>query len=168
MSAIVTILRPETEENIQMYIEPEEKVEDIIDRCMGYWQIDGDTDRFALSKGNTDLISDKTVFSSEIQEGDVLRFCEKGTTESSAGEKSESKVLKNADAIELAETWLQRNIGLDSEDMRLMESSKVEEESFKLLFQNTELDEHYTVFIEGRSVVNYIPAIADDMDLEEN
>ncbi len=166
MSAIITILRSETEESIQMYIDPEEKVENIIDRCLGYWQIEDESDRYALCKSNTEIVSEKTVISSNIQEGDVLRLSKKISDKELEKTNVEGDV-KEKDAIDLAERWLHTNIGIEYDNLDLIGYSK-EEDGFRLVFKNSSLDEHYTVGIEGGHVTNYIPAIMEDIELGED
>lgn len=167
MSAIITILRSETEESIQMYIEPEEKVENIIDRCLGYWQIEDESDRYTLRKSNTEIVSEKTVISSNIQEGDVLRLSKKISDKELEKTDVEGEDVEEKDAIDLAERWLHTNIGIEYDNLDLIGYSK-EEEGFRLVFKNSGLEEHYTVGIEGGDVTNYIPAIMEDIELGED
>lgn len=160
MSAIVTILREGTSESIQVYVDPKEKIEDIINRCKEYWSLEGSLDDYVLIRNNVELSREKTVISSDIKEGDVIRFCERGETPTS--EKRE-KTAEKKDPVSSAKQWLQENLGLTQDNLEMIERSDGDN-STKLGFKNLDRDEHYTVIIQSGDVKTYIPALMEDLD----
>jgi len=158
MSATITVLRAETEDSIEMYVSPEEKIEDIIERCQSYWQLEGPCDEYGLMRNNTKLISHKTVISSDLQDNDVVRLLEKRAIKGNGSEKSECESLKPEEILSLAERWLKDNIGTKPENLKLVEKQESKKGTC-LQFRNKECDEHYTVLVKGRKVETYIPAL---------
>ncbi len=158
MSATITVLRPGNEDTVEMYVTPEEKIKDIIERCQSYWQLEGSCDKYGLMRNNTELLSHKTVISSDLQDNDVVRFFEKGSMEE--GEKSEVDSLKPEEILSLAEKWLKDNIGVKRDNLKLLEKREREKET-SLQFRNNERDEYYTILVKGKKVKTYIPALVE-------
>lgn len=163
MSATITVLRAGTEDSIEMYVEPEEKIKEVIERCQGYWQLEGDRGEYLLMKRNSKLISEKTVISSDLQDNDVVKFRKKSTIKENDSEKNECEDLTPDEILSLAERWLQNNIGVKSGNLELLEKQR-RQSSSHLQFKNTESDEHYTILIKGRKVRTYIPALMDHIE----
>ncbi len=158
MSATITVLRPGTEDSIEMYVSPEERIKDIIERCQSYWQLEGPSDKYGLMRNNAELLSHETVISSDLKDNDVVRFLEKGALEES--EKSEVDSLKPEEILSLAEKWLKDNIGVKRDKLELLGKQERENET-SLQFRNNESDEHYTILVKGKKVKTYIPALVE-------
>ncbi len=162
MSAIITILRSNMDESIQMYVDPEEKIEKIIDRCIGYWGINGTTEEYTLIKNDVELNPDKTVISSEIQDGNVVRFCRE---ENRDDEQVYDGKVSDVDHEDIAMDWLEKNIGFGPEDIDPVK--KIDKGGEKqLLFKDAEKKQYYTLVLQNGSVKTYIPAISDVFDDE--
>ena len=166
MSAIVTVLRETTSENIQVYVDPKERIEDIISRCKDYWRLEGSLDDYVLIRNNMKLPKDKTVISSDIREGDVIRFCRKDRDDEqkSRTKKSETNTETDKDPVTSSKDWLRQNLGLDVEDLKAVKKLE-EEDSTKIVFKNQSIDQNYTVTTKNGEVQTYIPAVVEDIDL---
>lgn len=162
MSAIVTILREGTSESIQVYVDPNEKIKDVIERCKDYWRLEGTTEDYVLIKNNMKLSRQKTVISSDLKEGDVLRFTEKGSSPSR--EEIEEQGMED-DPVSNSKEWLSKNLGLETDELETIERTK-EEGSVKMVFKNTDRDEHYTIITKNSAVKTYIPAYVEDLEIE--
>ncbi len=157
MSATITVLRDGTEDSVEMYVNPEEKISEIIERCESYWQIEEDGNEYVLMKRNAKLSSDKTVITSELQDNDVVKIREKSKTKETDVGKKESVDLKPEEILSMAEKWLNNNIGVDPDNLELVEKQR-EQSVTNLQFRNIECGKKYTVEIEGGKVKTYIPA----------
>lgn len=162
MSAIVTILREGTSESIQVYVDPNEKIEDVINRCKDYWRLEGGLEDYVLIRNNMNLPRNKTVISSDIKEGDVLRFTDKDNSQSSEKKKEGGK---KKDPISSSEDWLNENLGLKKDNLEMIERSE-ENSSVKIIFKNLDRDEHYTIITQNGDVKTYIPAFVEDLEIE--
>lgn len=167
MSAIITVLKPEGGDSVQMYVNAEEKVEEVIERCIAYWQIEGDVEDYDLVHNDARLISSKTVISSDIQGGEVLRLCERKEDVDEAGKDLSDEESSEKDVVVLAKEWLEKNIGLDTSKIELISRDKMESGTH-LLFENIEAEEeYYTVIVEQGQVKKYIPAVVDYAEFGE-
>ncbi len=164
MAAIVTILREGSSDSIQMYVDPDEKVEKIIDNCKEYWRLEGDLEDYVLIRRNTRIPHKKTVISSNLQEGDVVRFCERDKCQTP--KKKLEKDFEVKDPVFSAENWLKENVGLNLDNLDIIDR-EVKGDSTKILFKNLNRDEHYTVIVQGGDVETYIPAMMEEFDPEE-
>ncbi len=72
-------------------------------------------------------------------------------------EKKESVDLKPEEILSMAEKWLNNNIGVDPDNLELVEKQR-EQSVTNLQFRNIECGKKYTVEIEGGKVKTYIPA----------
>lgn len=161
MSATITVLRAGTEDSVEMYVNPEERVGEIIERCQSYWQLDGADGEYLLLKRNDQLSSEKTVISSEIHDNDVVKFIEKSMIEESDKAGKEKVDLNPEEILSLAERWLSDNIGVNSDNLELVKK-QTKQNLTNLQFRNTECDEEYTVEIEGGKVKIYIPGLIEE------
>ena len=167
MSAIITVLKPEGGDSVQMYVKAEEKVEEVIERCIAYWQIEGDVEDYELVHNDARLKSSKTVISSDIQGGEVLRLCEKEEDVDEAGNDHSDEEPAEKDFVVIGKEWLEKNIGLDTSKIELISRDKMESGTH-LLFENIESEEeYYTVIVEQGQVKKYIPAVVDYAELGE-
>ncbi|MFW6048141.1 MAG: hypothetical protein ACOC87_02455 [Candidatus Natronoplasma sp.] len=164
MAAIVTILREGSSDSIQMYVDPDEKVEQIIDNCKDYWRLEGDLEDYVLIRKNTRIPHKKTVISSNLQEGDVVRFCERDKCQTPKERVEKDSEVK--DPVFSAEKWLKENVGLNMDNVDIIDR-EVKGNSTKILFKNLVRDEHYTVVVQSGDVETYIPAMMEEFDLEE-
>lgn len=165
MSAIITIIMYETGKSIQMSVGPEEHIEKIIERCTAYWKLEGEIDDYILVKNDTELQKDKTVISSEIQEGDVIRFYKKENRDTEERADGLKEVESSENDEILAERWLKQNIGVVTGNIDLVQGKNTETAK-QLLFKNLERNQHYSLVIENGSVKTYLPAILDVFDYE--
>ncbi len=163
MAATINVLCPQTEDSIEMYVDPEETVEDIKERCQGYWQVDGENGDYVLMRSNTELSSSKTVISSDLQDGDVVKYLKKEKTDNG---KKECVDLKPEEILSLAERWLEENIGVESDNLKLVERESGQNNT-NLELKNTDLGEHYTVVVEGKKVKTYIPGMMENFELDQ-
>ena len=157
MSATITVICPEIEDSIEIYVDPEEKIEDIIERCQEYWQLEEEDSDHALMKRKNKLVSDKTVISSDLQDNDVVKLRKEKTVKETDKIKEKNIDLNPEEILSLAERWLDNNIGVNSEQLKLLERQSGDD-STNLLFKNTELDERYTVVVKGGKIKTYIPS----------
>lgn len=166
MSATINVLCPQNEDSIEMYVDPEERIEEVEERCQSYWQLEDESDEYVLIRGDTELASGKTVISSDLQDGDVVRYLKKEKLEKKDNGKKESLKLKPKEILSLAQKWLKDNIGVESDNLELVERES-RQSGTNLQFKNTDREEHYTVVVEGKKVKTYIPALMDDVELEK-
>jgi len=164
MSATINVFCPEIDDSIEIYVEPEEKIEEIIERCRTYWQLEGDQEEYALMRNNNKLSSGKSVISSDLQDNDVVKLWKE--EELKKEEIEEPVNLKPEEILSLAERWLKDNIGVKSEELELVEKQDGQIGT-NLQFKNTELDEQYTVLVKGNKVERYIPALIDKADIDQ-
>ncbi len=158
MPAIITILKQNSSESIQMHIKPNELIKNILERCTSYWCIEEKGDH-VLMHGNTILDNDKLVIDSELQEGDVVRLCQKDK-EKEQDESVPVDYRKEKDPVEVAKRWLANNIGLEDKDITLI--NRVDsDDGVELLFKNNNLEEHYTLRVSHNRVKKYVPALTD-------
>ncbi|MFP4001219.1 MAG: hypothetical protein ACLFSM_09160 [Thermoplasmata archaeon] len=162
MSAIVTIIREGTSESIQVYVDPNEKIKDVIDRCKDYWRLEGTTEDYVLIKNNMKLSRQKTVISSDLKEGDVLRFTGKGS--STSREETEEQ-RREDDPVAVSKEWLSENLGLETDELETIEKRE-SESSLKMVFKDVDRDQHYTIITKNSVVKTYIPAYVEDLDIE--
>lgn len=166
MSATINVLCPQVEESIEMYVDPEETIEEVKERCHGYWQMDGDSDEYVLMSNKTELTSRKTVISSDLEDGDVVKILKKKKSEEQDKRRKESVDLKSEETLSLGERWLEDNIGVETDNLELVERESGKNNT-TLQFKNTDRDEQYTIVVEGKKVKTYIPALMNDIECEE-
>lgn len=138
-----------------MSVQPEEKLESILDRCMNYWLLKGDKDRYVFLRRNDKIGIDETVISAGIEGGDVLRVVDKSSMMPPEKEKKVPEKLKKDPAI-LAEEWLEKNIGIDSDELGYV-AREEGEEGIDLIFQIKGKEGSLTVQVKDGKVSNYIP-----------
>lgn len=165
MGAIITILKENSSESIQMQVEPDELIERILSRCKLYWGID--KENVVLKKGDSVLDIDKLVIDSNVQDGDVIKLASKTEDRKKEIGRKNSKV-KDQKPIQVAKRWLQKNIGLECEDIELVEEKELGN-TISLLFANKNLEEHYSIKVDEKNgiVVNYVPALTDEFAVRE-
>ncbi|MFP3872723.1 MAG: hypothetical protein ACOCTR_04905 [Candidatus Natronoplasma sp.] len=165
MSAIVTILYAEKEKSIQMNLNPGETIEEIIHKCEDYWLLDrnpGGQNEHVLLRGNETLAPEETVISSDIQDGDVLKFMRRSEYIPPPPPESEDGAVKlrKRELTERARDWLEQNIGLDPEKMELVGGDRAGGERCReltLVFKEAEGEDYFTVQLKDGKVVKYIP-----------
>lgn len=158
MSATITILYNEKEESIQMEVQPDENLEDILERCMDYWMLRKDKERYVFLKRNDELDGDETVISAGIEKGDVLSLDEKRDLRGATEKKSKTPPLDNADInpVTAAKNWLEKNIGLEPPRLTLV-TEEDRGESVNLVFRITGKEKYLTVQVKNGEIRDYIP-----------
>lgn len=154
MSAPITILNDQKGESIQMSVEPDERLENILERCMKYWLIEGDKDRFVFLRRNDQIDINETVISAGIERGDVLKLVDKSSRRESETEEDPEEMKE--DAVNLAERWLESNIGIDPHELEYVKEER-DAESANMIFQLRGKDGRLTVQVKNGKVSNYIP-----------
>ncbi len=170
MSAIVTILNAEKEKSIQMNLDPEETINEIIQKCEDYWLIGYGSksqdrkEEYSLLKGDMVLNPEKTVISCDIQDGDVLKFV-KGFSIETPVQEDESRDVKQKierdESVMRAKRWLEDNIGVESRNLRIVDeknwSDEEKDQELVIIFKEGEKGDHFTVKLKDGWVKKYIP-----------
>jgi len=174
MTAIVTILHAEKEKSIQMNLDPEERVEEIIQKCEDFWCVGGgenfgsgfqkeDQDVYqehVLLRGNVVLDPEETVISTNIQDGDVLKFVEKSVVSSTERKSRGERHLGKDESVRRGKRWLSENIGVEENEVELV-SEEEENGCLTLVFKESRDDGYFTVRLEDGVVSEYLPVRAE-------
>lgn len=160
MPAVVTIILESDKEDIRMNLDPDDYLEDVLERCLDYWLIDEDKDNFRFVKGEEVLKNENKVIDSEIQKNDVLKLMNIKKIDrnlSDAGEVIDNRLDLNQQ-IENSKNWLSRNIGISKEKIQLVDKKSGKNHNH-FLFRVK--DEYFTMKTNGREVTKYIPGRLD-------
>ncbi|MFW5928036.1 MAG: hypothetical protein ACOCSL_02450 [Thermoplasmatota archaeon] len=173
MAARIKLVYPPKNDNIKIEIQQHNKIDEILRRVVNFWIEEGDPDDYALVNKEGKLDREKTLDKENIVGGDELTLVKKsrlGSIKDHEQNKSNDKLdddmkdSNNLDDVEfnydkklnMAEEWLEDNIGVNRDDLNIVESDLNQNKS-SIVFSDKKNDCFYTTIIENEKVTRYVP-----------
>ncbi len=173
MAARIKLVYPPKNDSIMIEIQQHNKIEDILRRVVNFWIEDGDLENYVLLNEDKTLDKRKTVHEAGIVGGDELKLVGKARLESVNNHDENMIEDQNSDVIEdssngeqveinkdkrinVAENWLEKNIGVNRESLTMVEFN-IDQNDSKIVFSDKENDCFYTLEMENENVIRYIP-----------
>ena len=128
--------------SIQCEIEPDEKVEGLIETAVKYWELDKNG-KYAIKCGVELLTAGQTVSNANIKEGDKVVIVDP------------DKWSKN---LETVKNWITFNLGGAADELELVSSEEEGSRSTKYVIRNrVTTDRQYEIIFDNNKVKSYSP-----------
>lgn len=129
--------------SIQCEVEPEEKMDGIIETAIEFWGLDRDGS-YAVKSGVSLVSREMTMSGLNISAGDRLVVVDPGRWRSD---------------LEAVKSWIESNIGGSIDNMKLVESEENGNMSTGYLINDTGLERSHRIVFGGGRVMSYIPVL---------
>lgn len=173
MVARIKLVYPPKSDSIKIEIQQHNKIDEILRRVVNFWIQGGDPDDYILIKDDRTIDKDKTVDEAGIVGGDELKlmgkarlgsvrdFDENVTYEKKSDDVKDSNdggdvEIRNDKRLNVAESWLEKNIGINPESLTVVESY-FDQNNSKIVFSDEENDCFYTIEMENGDITRYVP-----------
>ena len=173
MAARIKLIYPPKDDSIRIEIQQHNKIDDILRRVVNFWIEGGDPEDYKLIKEDRTIDRKKTAEEAGVVGGDELKlvgkarlgsvkdFDENGTDEEKSDDVKNSNdggdvEIRNDKRLNVAESWLVKNIGINLESLTITESYFDQNKS-KIVFSDEENDCFYTIEMENGDITRYVP-----------
>ena len=128
--------------SIQCEVEPEEKVEGLIETAVEYWELER-SGKYGVKCGVSLVTSDQTISTLNIKEGDRLVIVDP------------ERWQANLDSVK---NWVMANLGGSSEELELLETEEEGSKLTRFIIQNSKLEgRKYEIVFDDNKVKSYRP-----------
>ncbi len=158
-------------DEVKMDVEPDHRIEDLMQIALDFWEDDADIDDFIFLKDGTELNIASTVQEEGVVKDDTLLLERKedlsptDTDEQEDDLDTEDKVTSEDTLEELFEgeetvkDWLEEEIGISKDSLEFTSKEKLRDD-FKRFELEDDDGNRFQVIFDGEEVVHYKPLFA--------